>query len=94
MSKARPTRFSEFVPQKHAFALRVHAVVRDIPYGETMTYGQVAYKAGYPGAARAVGNVMRHTDDPSVPFHRVVLARGNAKGPGAARRAALRQNEA
>lgn len=67
--------------------MRVIAVVRDIPKGETMTYGQVAYKAGYPGAARAVGNVMRRVEDPSVPFHRVVRADGTLCDEGAKRRA-------
>lgn len=87
------SKFVSFVKAKHAFAARVIAVVRDIPRGETMTYGQVAYKAGYPGAARAVGNVMRHVNDPSVPFYRVVSASGKDKSPGALRRAALRAKE-
>jgi methylated-DNA-[protein]-cysteine S-methyltransferase len=59
-----------------SFADRVRAVVRDIPKGETMTYGQVAYKAGNPGAARAVGAVMKNNYDKTVPCHRVVRADG------------------
>lgn len=38
-----------------------------------LTYGEVAAEAGYPGAARAVGNYLRFTDD-EVPWHRVVGA--------------------
>ena len=41
--------------------------------GEVLTYGEVAAEAGYPGAARAVGNYLRRTDD-EVPWHRVVGA--------------------
>lgn len=94
MKKTRPTRFSDFTKERHAFAKRVHAVVRDIPEGETMTYGAVAYKAGYPGAARAVGNVMRNTKDASVPFHRVIPASGKVgNDAGALRRAVKRLAE-
>lgn len=38
-----------------------------------MTYGEIAAEAGYPAAARAVGNYLRKTDDP-MPWHRVVGA--------------------
>jgi methylated-DNA-protein-cysteine methyltransferase related protein len=41
--------------------------------GEVLTYGEVAAEAGYPGAARAVGNYLRRTGDP-VPWYRVVGA--------------------
>lgn len=59
-----------------AFADRVRAVVRKIPKGKAMTYGEVAKAAGFPGAARAVGGVMKHNYDPTVPCHRVVRADG------------------
>jgi methylated-DNA-protein-cysteine methyltransferase-like protein len=42
--------------------------------GEVMTYGEVAEEAGYPGAARAVGNVMARSD--GLPWWRVVHANG------------------
>jgi O-6-methylguanine DNA methyltransferase len=45
-----------------------------------MTYGQVAYAAGRPGAARAVGNIMAHNDDKTVPCHRVIRADGKIGG--------------
>lgn len=62
--------------KKLPFAERVRAVVRKIPAGKTMSYGQVAAKAGVPGAARAVGTIMSHNYDDSVPCHRVVRADG------------------
>lgn len=52
-------------------------VVMDIPYGSVMTYGDVAKKAGLPGAARFVGNVMRiNRLGPIIPCHRVVSSTG------------------
>ncbi len=59
-----------------AFADKVRAVVRKIPKGKAMTYGEVAKAAGYPGAARAVGMVMKNNYDPTVPCHRVVRSDG------------------
>lgn len=66
--------------QGHEFARRVQAVVRGIKKGATMTYGQVAAAAGRPGAARAVGNIMAHNDDKTVPCHRVIRADGKIGG--------------
>ncbi|HEY8551487.1 MAG TPA: MGMT family protein [Vicinamibacterales bacterium] len=65
-----------------AFTRRVLAVVRSIPAGRVATYGDVATLAGRPGAARAVGNVMRNCPDPAVPCHRVVAAGGLLGGFG------------
>ena len=67
---------------KPAFTLRVLAVVRRIPPGRVASYGQVARMAGHPGAARAVGNVMRECHSPDVPAHRVIAAGGRLGGYG------------
>lgn len=72
MRTKRPASYSK----KISFADRVRAVVRKIPAGKTLTYGEVAKRAGHPGAARAVGTIMSHNYDPSVPCHRVVRADG------------------
>ena len=56
--------------------------VRSIPRGRVATYGDIAELAGAPGAARAVGNVMRGCGDPSVPCHRVIAAAGGLGGYG------------
>jgi len=58
------------------FARKVYAVVAKIPKGKVMTYGQVAKKAGNPGAARAVGSIMSHNYNPKIPCHRVVRSDG------------------
>ncbi len=58
------------------FTERVLEIVRNIPKGKTMTYGEVAALAGSPNAYRAVGSVMKHNYDPSIPCHRVIKADG------------------
>lgn len=65
------------------FRARVLSVVRRIPVGRVTTYGDVARLAGAPGAARAVGTVMRNCGDPRVPCHRVIAAGGGLGGYGA-----------
>ncbi len=65
------------------FDARVYDVVRAVPAGSTMTYGEVAILAGSPGAARAVGNAMARCPlFPAVPCHRVVRASDGWSGWG------------
>ena len=67
------------------FRRRVLDCCRNIPYGETITYGQLATLAGAPGAARAVGNCMAANQIPLViPCHRVVPSAGQFGGYSAA----------
>lgn len=70
-----------------SFAARVRAAVRQIKRGEARTYGEVAEAIGHPGAARAVGTVMKNNYDKTVPCHRVIRSDGkigayNRGGPG------------
>ena len=58
------------------FREKVLNIVRTIPKGGSMTYKQVATKAGNPNAARAVGAIMRTNYDPTVPCHRVIHTSG------------------
>ena len=59
------------------FQKRVIHECRQIPSGSTVTYGQLAQSIGSPGAARAVGSVMRTNRFPIVvPCHRVLSANG------------------
>jgi methylated-DNA-protein-cysteine methyltransferase-like protein len=53
----------------------VYSLVRRIPVGRVVTYGQVAAALGVPRGARAVGGAMRRSP-PGVPWQRVVNARG------------------
>jgi len=58
------------------FADKVRNIVAGIPKGKTLTYKQVAVKAGSPNAARAVGAIMKANYDPIVPCHRVIRSDG------------------
>ena len=74
--------------KKINFKERVLGAVRKIPKGKTMSYGEIAYAAGYPRAARAVGTLMAHNHDNTVPCHRVIRSDGrigayNGGGPEA-----------
>ncbi len=62
-------------PGRTRFDEAVYAVVRRVPPGSVVTYGQVAALVGSPRAARAVGQAMRRCP-PGVPWHRVVNAGG------------------
>lgn len=65
----------EGVPEFHR---RVYALVRRIPPGATLTYGEVARRLGQPGSAQAVGQAMgRNPVPPIVPCHRVLAAAGD-----------------
>ena len=57
-----------------AFTEAAIEVIEAIPPGEVTTYGEIAAEAGFPGAARAVGNLLRTT--PGLPWWRVVAASG------------------
>ncbi|MFC1656050.1 MGMT family protein [Patescibacteria group bacterium] len=62
------------------FERQIYNVVRKIPEGKTLTYKQVARKAGRPNAYRAVGNILNKNYDPAIPCHRVVCADGTPGG--------------
>jgi methylated-DNA-protein-cysteine methyltransferase-like protein len=56
------------------FEAEVRAVILALRRGEVVSYGEVAARAGRPGAARAVGNVLSRTA--GLPWWRVVRAGG------------------
>jgi methylated-DNA-protein-cysteine methyltransferase related protein len=56
------------------FQRRVAEVIEGLRWGEVATYGEVAAEAGYPGAARAVGNLLARSD--GLPWWRVVTHDG------------------
>ena len=73
-------------PRFSSFGLKVIKVCKAIPPGKTITYSQLAKKAGFPKAARAVGNVLAKNPLPLlIPCHRVIRADGkigNFSAPG------------
>jgi O-6-methylguanine DNA methyltransferase len=78
------------------FTEKVYDVVAKIPRGKTMTYQEVARRAGSPHAYRAVGNIMnKNPDMDRVPCHRVVRSDGDTGGyaRGRAKKIALLRSE-
>jgi len=65
---------------KKSFTEKVYIAVKKIPRGETLTYKEVARRAGSPLAYRAVGNILSKNYDPKVPCHRVVGSDGKMHG--------------
>jgi O-6-methylguanine DNA methyltransferase len=59
------------------FKEKVLEVVKKIPKGKVITYGEVAKRAGNPNASRAVGSYMARNEDKNVPCHRVVKSDGS-----------------
>jgi methylated-DNA-[protein]-cysteine S-methyltransferase len=90
-----------FTGRRHAFDLTVdldgidgfrrtvlETLAHDVPWGETVTYGELAGMAGRARAARAVGSAMRNNPVPFViPCHRVTAAGGKIGGYGGGRNA-------
>ena len=65
------------------FQRRVWQELREIPYGETWSYGQLARRIGNPNASRAVGLANgRNPISILVPCHRVIGADGSLTGYG------------
>ena len=77
---------------REGFEEAVLAALRELRPGEAVTYGEVAEQAGFPGAARAVGSLLRRTDA-DVPWWRVVGAGGHLRSPSPERQATLLQAE-
>src|ERR1044072_10012023 len=55
---------------------RVYKIVRRIPRGRCMTYGQIAYMLGEGYTPRTVGFVMHGADERNTPWHRVINSQG------------------
>jgi methylated-DNA-[protein]-cysteine S-methyltransferase len=70
-------------PSGGPFELRVWEALRQIPYGETASYGEIARQVCGPAAARAVGRAnARNPVAVIVPCHRVIGADGSLTGFG------------
>jgi len=81
MTPTRRKRAAKLPPTPRApkFARAVYALVRDVPRGKVVTYGQVAAILGHPRAARAVGTALSNLPRPMarlVPWQRVINAAG------------------
>jgi methylated-DNA-protein-cysteine methyltransferase related protein len=73
-------------PAQRAAAIR--KAVRSIPRGTFASYGEVARRAGLPGRARLVGQVLREAGDAArLPWHRVTGAGGRIAFPAGSKNA-------
>jgi methylated-DNA-[protein]-cysteine S-methyltransferase len=71
------------VPEGAPFEREVWHALEEIPYGETVSYGEIARRVGQPTAARAVGTANgRNPIAVIVPCHRVIGADGSLTGYG------------
>lgn len=74
-----------------SFQQRVLGECREISYGRTLSYGDLARRVGSPRAARAVGSVMAINPVPLVvPCHRVIGGGGNLGGYSASQGIAMK----
>jgi methylated-DNA-[protein]-cysteine S-methyltransferase len=70
-------------PRGTAFQLRVWRALQQIPYGDTLSYGELAARIGQPSAGRAVGLANGRNPLPIVvPCHRVIGRDGTLTGYG------------
>ncbi len=78
-----------------SFTECVRSVVAGIPRGKTLTYKEVAKRAGSPRAFRAVRNILNKNYDVDIPCHRVVRSDGTIGGynRGAKQKKALLEAE-
>jgi O-6-methylguanine DNA methyltransferase len=68
---------------RHVDKKLVYEVVKLIPKGKVSSYGNIARAVGVPGAARAIGSIMRtNPNPPTIPCHRVVYSDGRLGGFG------------
>lgn len=61
--------------KQNNFFDKVYEIVKKIPAGKVMTYGQIAKKLGTKDARR-VGHALHGNNDPAIPCHRVVNKEG------------------
>ena len=79
-TKTRPRTIRARRSDRAHFREQVFTVVSSIPRGKTLTYKEVATRAGNPKAARAVGALLKTNYDSAIPCHRVVRSDGTPGG--------------
>lgn len=74
--RRRPTEAGRAEQETPYYRERVYEIVRRIPPGRVMTYGQIAEMLGEGYTARTVGYVMHAADEETTPWQRVINAQG------------------
>lgn len=75
-SKRRVTEASRAEQESAGYRERVYEIVRCIPRGRVMTYGQIAEMLGEGYTARTVGYAMHAADEETTPWQRVINSQG------------------
>ncbi len=75
----------------NSFEDAVIATIKALEPGEVATYGEIAEEAGYPGAARAVGNILSKSE--GLPWWRIVGSGGFLKTGHTEKQAELLRSE-
>ncbi|ORU92409.1 MAG: hypothetical protein A6F72_04635 [Cycloclasticus sp. symbiont of Poecilosclerida sp. N] len=71
---------------------RIWAVVKSIPTGFVLTYGEVARFAGYPRGARMIGSALGTApDECNLPWHRIINSQGKISFPAGSDKALLQK---
>jgi len=67
------------------FTIQVIDIIKNIPYGKVMTYGQIAAYAGNPRGARQVSRILHSmSNSHNLPWHRVINSKGSISLTGEA----------
>lgn len=78
----------------HQFSVEVCDIIRQIPAGKVLTYGQIARLAGFSNYSRWVGKVLsHHPGTAALPCHRVVNSQGRTAPHWPGQKAYLPQKE-
>ena len=70
------TRIMDFPEGKDSPRQRILAAIRAVPCGQVASYGGIARRAGLPGRARLVARVLGESDDPELPWQRILRSDG------------------
>ena len=62
------------------FSQKVLKITSKIPKGKTLSYKEVAKRAGKPRAYRAIGQILAKNYDSKIPCHRVIKSNGSIGG--------------
>lgn len=87
----KPTKKDAAPAEDLNFYEAVYRLVRAIPRGRLMSYGQIAVILGHPRAARAVGYALKACRGKDVPWQRVINAQGRISAKGEVERPMLQR---
>ncbi len=80
-AKKNPSKIDVYLDFLTPFRKKALRCLQEVPFGEAISYGELAVKIGHPRAARAVGTACHFNPFPIIiPCHRVIAAGGRLGG--------------